>query len=84
MKEKHRAEARREVKAYNGYIFASTWLQCAPTEGVGGPFFKPGGYSKNMDVDKNIDQLHPDAGIKWWLEFVRDTYGAWSPPFAGS
>jgi hypothetical protein len=56
-------------------MLASTWLQCAPGEGVGGPFMKAGGRSNIDDVDKDIDTLHPDAGIGWWLEYVRDRYG---------
>ena len=27
-----------EIRKFNGYMLASTWLQCPPTEGVGGPF----------------------------------------------
>ncbi len=68
------------VRAYNGHMLASTWIQCAPAEGVGGPFSKPGGRSKIDDVDGDIDELDPDAGILWWLEYVKDRYGAWVPP----
>lgn len=67
-----------ETRQYNGHMLASTWLQCAPDESVGGPFVKPGGYSRIDDVDGQIDELHPDAGIAWWLEFVREQYGPWN------
>ena len=60
-------------------VFASTWLQCPPNEGVNGPFAHPGGSSKigsgedrSAPWNTNIDTPHPDAGIRWWLEFVRD------------
>ena len=65
---------------YNGYMLASTWLQCVPGEGVGGPFTDPGGYSRIDDVDADIDRLHRDAGIAWWLDFVKAKYGPWEPP----
>lgn len=68
-----------EIERYNGHMLASTWLQCAPKEGVGGPFTSPGGHSRIADVDADIDRLHPDAGIAWWLDFVRDKYGEWKP-----
>lgn len=64
-----------EVDRYNGHMLASTWLQCVPGEGVGGPFAAPGGHSRIADVDADIDRLHPDAGIAWWLEFVKGRYG---------
>jgi hypothetical protein len=72
-----------EIERYNGHMLASTWLQCVPREGVGGPFAKPGGHSRIIDVDADIDQLHPDAGIAWWLDFVREKYGPWNPPVDG-
>ena len=71
--------ARQDIDKYNGYIMASTWLQCAPLKGAGGPFHKPGGSSNIPDVNKDIDSLHPQAGIRWWLEAMRETYGAWQP-----
>jgi len=71
-----------DVSNYNGYMLASTWLQCAPDEGVNGPHMEPGGYSNIADVDADIDALHPDAGVKWWLESVHAAYGAWVPPDA--
>ncbi|HUV13790.1 MAG TPA: hypothetical protein VMY18_09095 [Acidobacteriota bacterium] len=68
------------VRNFNGHMLASTWLQCAPNESVGGPFVKPRGHSNIEDVDADIDELHPDAGILWWLEYVKARYGAWVPP----
>lgn len=69
-----------EIERYNGHMLASTWLQCAPGEDVGGPFAKPGGDSRISDVDAEIDRLHPDAGIASWLDFVKEKYGPWEPP----
>jgi hypothetical protein len=69
-----------EIERYNGHMLASTWLQCGPDADVGGPFVIPGGYSRMEDVDRDIDQLHPDAGIAWWLDFVQKKYGPWEPP----
>jgi hypothetical protein len=48
-----------------GYMCASTWLQCVPPYG---PNHKPGG---NGSADQ--------PGIRWWLEFIRDTYGSYQP-----
>ncbi|MHC4743576.1 MAG: DUF5060 domain-containing protein, partial [Planctomycetota bacterium] len=50
----------------HGYMCASTWLQCVPPYG---PNQKPGG-----------DGSKTDPGIKWWLEFLRDKYGPYTPP----
>ena len=69
-----------DVERYNGHMLASTWLQCPPNEGVGGPFMTPGGRSEIDDVNRQIDEVHTDAGILWWLEHVRERYGPWSPP----
>jgi len=70
------------IEEHNGIILAGTWLQCAPAEGVGGPFTKLGGLSEmgsngnlNDDWNREIDRLHPDAGVRWWFEYVRDRYG---------
>jgi arylsulfatase A len=75
-----------EIERFNGYVLASTWLQCGPAEGIGGPFTDPGGRSRlgsGEDEDaawnRDIDTVHPDAGILWWLEFVRQRYGPESP-----
>jgi len=40
----------------------------------------PGGRSKIKDVNAGMDRLHPDAGIRWWLEYIKGRYGAWNPP----
>jgi len=49
-----------------GYMLASTWLQCVSPYG---PNHRPGGEGSAND-----------PGIKWWLEFLRDTYGPYRPP----
>jgi hypothetical protein len=84
MKEHQINKTIHEVQQYNGILLASTWIQCGPAEGINGPFSKPGGHSnlgsaKDADAAWNagIDKLHPDAGVLWWMEFVRDTYGSW-------
>ena len=74
------------IEQYNGILLASTWIQCGPAEGINGPFSEPGSYS-NMGSAEDasaawnsaIDNLHPDAGILWWLEFIREKYAAESP-----
>lgn len=63
------------IENHNGYILASTWLQCAPSEGVDGPFMNPGGLAANPNIDKNVKILQEDAGILWWLEWVKREYG---------
>ena len=75
MKADQLRQTREELRDFAGYVFTSTWLQCAPHEGVGGPFVRFGGRSKlGSEKDKNapwnrdIDTLHPDAGFLWWLE----------------
>jgi hypothetical protein len=81
MKKDQLNQTREGMEKYNGHVLASTWLQCAGTEGVQGPFTKPGGYSNlgsNKDIhaawNKDLDSIHPDAGILWWLEFIRKNY----------
>jgi len=81
MKASQIALTRELMDDHNGIVLASTWLQCAPGEGVGGPFSVAGGHSdlgSGADLlapwNADIDTLHPDAGILWWLEFVRDNY----------
>jgi hypothetical protein len=80
MKSNQFDQTRDGYENYNGHMLASTWLQCAPTEGVNGPFMKPGGRSNITDVNADIDKLHPDAGILWWLEYIKGRYGAWNSP----
>ena len=68
----------REMERHNGYVLASTWIQCGPAEGVGGPFVRLGGRSKLGSAEEegaawntDIDTIHPDAGILWWMEIGR-------------
>jgi hypothetical protein len=77
MKAEQIRRTEKEIRRYNGHMLASTWLQCAPSEGVGGPFAAPGGHSRIADVHADIDRLHADAGIAWWLDFIQETYGPW-------
>lgn len=44
-----------------GYMMASTWLQCVPPDG---PNHRPGG---NGTVN--------NPGIRWWLKAIRERYG---------
>jgi hypothetical protein len=62
-----------------GYIMASTWLQCGPAEGVNGPFHTPGGLALTPNPDQSTTQLHPDAGILWWLEALQSKHGPYQP-----
>ncbi|MCX8037225.1 MAG: hypothetical protein N3D11_09325 [Candidatus Sumerlaeia bacterium] len=71
---------RNAIARDNGYMLASTWLQCGQGEGIGGPFMTPGGRAENANVDEDVKTLRPDAGILWWLEFVKQEYGPWNPP----
>jgi hypothetical protein len=55
--------------------------------GGNGPFGRPGGRSELGSGDdpqaiwiRQIDTIPPEAGILWWLEFVKETYGPWGPP----
>jgi hypothetical protein len=45
----------------DGYMLASTWLQCPPP----GPYPCPGG-----------DGSPEDPGIRWWLEWLREQSSA--------
>ncbi len=80
MKENQIQLSRKNIEEHNGYLFASTWLQCGPGEGGGGPFMKPGGRAENPHIDEEVKTLQDDAGILWWLEWVKETYGEWKPP----
>ncbi len=69
MKAEQIARTDEHLKHGYGYMLASTWLQCvAPF----GPNMRPGGCG-------GAD----DPGIKWWLEHIRETYGAYEPPKGG-
>lgn len=61
MKRNQEELTRKGMEKANGYFLAATWLQCPPPLG---PNMRPGG-----------DGTPDDPGIKWWLEFVRKTYG---------
>lgn len=80
MKSNQYDQTRDGYENYNGDMLASTWLQCAPGEGIDGPFMTPGGRSNIADVNAGIKNLHPDSGILWWLEYIKGRYGAWNPP----
>ncbi len=77
MKENQIERTRRCIENDAGYLFASTWLQCAPHEGIGGPFMKPGGHAKNPDINGTVKTLQKDAGVLWYLEWIRSEYGPW-------
>jgi hypothetical protein len=68
------------IENYAGYLLASTWMQCAPHEGIGGPFMTPGGKAENPAINLNIKELQSDAGILWWLQWVKSKYGPWILP----
>ena len=80
MKKSQINAARNHIENHAGYMLASTWIQCAPHEGVGGPFMNPGGRAENPDINDNVKELQSDAGILWWLEWIKRTYGPWIPP----
>ena len=80
MKEEQLRRTDEEIARYNGHMLASTWLQCVAGQGVGGPFASPGGQSNIKSINKDVDQLHPDAGIAWWTDHVKAKYGPWMPP----
>jgi len=64
-----KAEQIEQTKAHlsrgEGYMLASTWLQCVSPYG---PNHTPGG-----------DGTPANPGVKWWLEFLRDTCGPYAP-----
>ncbi|MHC4324118.1 MAG: hypothetical protein ACYSUX_07580 [Planctomycetota bacterium] len=72
--------ARDNIENHAGYMLASTWIQCAPHVGIGGPFMTPGGQAENPDINDNLKELQSDAGILWWLQWIKSTYGPWNPP----
>ncbi len=80
MKQNQIAATDNDISKYNGYMLASTYLQCAPFEGVGGPFMNPGGRAENPNIDENVKEVQADAGILWWLEHIKAKYGPWTPP----
>jgi len=80
MKQSQWTQTQEDIETHNGYVLASTWLQCAPHEGIGGPFMRPGGTADNPAIDADVKALQPEAGVRWWLESVRDRYGPYAPP----
>ena len=61
MKAEMLARTDRYLDRGQGYMFASTWLQCVPPEG---PNHRPGG-----------DGTPEDPGVRWWLEHLREKVG---------
>ncbi len=61
MKAEMLARTDRYLDRGQGYMFASTWLQCVPPQG---PNHRPGG-----------DGTADDPGIRWWLEHLREKVG---------
>jgi hypothetical protein len=78
MKNSQIEDTREHITNHAGYILASTWIQCAPHEGIGGPFMTPGGRADNFNINDNVKVLQPDAGILWWLQWIKSTYGHWN------
>jgi hypothetical protein len=68
MKRNQIARTREHLDNGRGYMCASTWLQCPPPSG---PNHRPGG-----------DGSPGNPGVRWWLEFVKETYGPYKPPAA--
>jgi hypothetical protein len=66
MKREQIARTKAHLAAGDGYMLASTWLQCIAPHG---PNVKPGGSGAKGD-----------PGILWWLEFLRKTVGPYKPP----
>jgi hypothetical protein len=75
MKKSQIEAAREHIENHAGYMLASTWIQCAQHEGIGGPFMNPGGRAENHDINDNVKVLQSDAGILWWLQWIKSTYG---------
>ncbi len=66
MKANQKRAAARHLDAGDGYMLASTWLQCPPPDG---PNMRPGG-----------DGAPGRPGIRWWLEWVKARYGPYRAP----
>jgi hypothetical protein len=39
-----------------------------------------GGLAEDEAIDKDVTTVQKDAGILWWLQAVKERYGAWTPP----
>ena len=61
MKQNQIEETRKHLERGEGYMFASTWLQCVPPEG---PQHGPGG-----------DGSVQSPGVRWWLEALKGMAG---------
>lgn len=70
MKANQKAITAEHLDNGQGYMCASTWLQCPPPSG---PNNRPGG-----------DGTKESPGIRWWLEFICDKYGPYVPPAPAS
>jgi hypothetical protein len=66
MKKAHIVKTFEHLDQEEGYMLASTWLQCVAPEG---PNHSPGG---NGSVN--------DPGIRWWLQAIRAKYGSYTAP----
>ena len=66
MKRNQKARTARHLDAGQGYMLASTWLQCVAPHG---PNASPGGTGSPGE-----------PGIRWWLEFVRKKVGPYKAP----
>jgi hypothetical protein len=66
MKANQKADTQAHLGKGQGYMLASTWLQCVAPHG---PNQHPGG-----------DGTPGNPGIRWWLEFLRAEYGPYAPP----
>jgi hypothetical protein len=66
MKKAHIEKTFEHLDRGEGYMMASTWLQCVAPEG---PNHSPGGYG-----------TADDPGIRWWLEAIRERYGSYIAP----
>lgn len=64
MKASQKVITRQHLDNGKGYLMASTWLQAPPPSG---PNHRPGG-----------DGSPGDPGVRWWLEFLRKTYGPYN------
>ncbi len=84
MKTNQISQTNGDIDSRNGHMLASTWLQCAPSEGIGGPFMTPGGLADNPSIDADVKVVQPEAGILWWLNHVKSRYGPWIPPGSGA
>ena len=57
MKDSQIKAARADIDNHAGYMLASTWIQCAPHEEIGGPFMNPGGRAEDPNINDNVKEL---------------------------